>query len=139
MAYINKSKALDQLEMSITELMDIKTALDESVIVAVTDRRGIITSVNERFCEISKYTREELIGQDHRILNSGHHPKSFFREMWRTIGNGKTWHGNICNMAKDGSIYWVQTTTVPFLDENGNPINTYRYVPILLLRKTLSK
>ena len=122
-----KSKALDQLDMSITELMDIKTALDESAIVAVTDRQGIITSVNDRFCEISQYTREELIGQDHRILNSGHHPNTFFREMWKTIGNGKTWHGNICNRAKDGSIYWVQTTIVPFLDEKGKP---YQYISI---------
>lgn len=122
-----KSKALNHLEMSTTELLDIKTALDEFAIVAVTDRRGIITSVNSQFCGISKYTREELIGQNHRILNSGHHPKSFFREMWKTIGNGKTWCGEICNRAKDGSIYWVQTTIVPFLDENGKP---YQYISI---------
>ena len=127
MAYINKSQALDQFEMSTTELMDIKTALDESAIVAATDRRGIITSVNDRFCALSKYAREELIGQDHRILNSGHHPSSFFREMWKTIGNGKTWHGEICNRAKDGSIYWVQTTIVPFLDKKGKP---YQYISI---------
>ena len=127
MPKISKMKALDKLEMSIRELKDIKTALDESAIVAVTDRRGIITSVNDRFCEISKYTKEELIGQDHRILNSGHHPKSFFKEMWKTIGSGETWNGNICNRTKDGSIYWVQTTIVPFLDEKGKP---YQYISI---------
>ena len=127
MPYKSRSKALDKLEMSIAELTDIKTALDESAIVAVTDKKGIIISVNARFCEISKYDKSELIGQDHRILNSGHHPKSFFKEMWKTIGNGNTWQGEICNRAKDGSIYWVQTTIVPFLDEKGKP---YQYISI---------
>jgi len=78
---MNKSTALNQLKMSTNELLDIKTALDEFAIVAVTDKRGIITSVNNRFCRISKYTREELIGQDYGILNSGHHPKSFLRNV----------------------------------------------------------
>lgn len=127
MQILNESKALKALELSIVELEDMKSALDEAVIVAITDRRGIITSVNDQFCAISKYKREELLGQDHRILNSGYHPEIFFKNMWKAIGKGKTWHGEICNRAKDGSLYWVQTTIVPFMDDRGKP---YQYISI---------
>ncbi|TXC89330.1 EAL domain-containing protein [Metabacillus litoralis] len=117
----------DQLKLALKNLKDIEFALNEASIVAITDHHGNINYVNKKFCVLSQYSHAELIGQNHRIINSGYHSRDFFNSMWKTISNGRTWHGEIKNKAKDGSYYWVDTTIVPFLDDDGKP---YQYISI---------
>lgn len=117
----NLTDKSEQLRLSLGDLEFQKQALDEHAIVSIADRQGRIVYVNDRFCEVSQYTRDELIGNDHRIVHSGQHPREFFQELWRTIASGKIWHGQVCNRRKDGALYWADTTILPVLDDSGRP------------------
>ncbi len=109
------------LSASLTKFNDLQLALDQHSLVSFTDPSGKITHANDKFCDVAKYPREQLLDQDHRIINSGYHSKEFIADLWQTIEQGKTWEGEIRNRAKDGSLYWVSSTLVPGLDAEGKP------------------
>ncbi len=115
------------LSASQSKIKDLTLALDQHSSVAITDQDGNIIYANDKFCAVSQYSREELIGQNHRMFKSASHDAGFYTHMWQTITRGVVWQGEICNCAKDGSQYWMDTTIVPFLDSDGRP---YQYVAI---------
>ncbi len=121
------SDHLEDIKRTAYALEQQQAALDEHAIVSITDTRGVITYANRKFCEISGYSERELVGQNHRLISSGRHPREFFVEMWRTIAAGDVWHGQVCNRRKDGSLYWVDSTIVPFYGPDDQP---YQYVSI---------
>ena len=121
------TEIIDEVERALNEFSTLKYAIDRSIIVAMTNVSGQILYVNDKFCELSKYSRKELIGKTHRIINSGYHDKSFIKNMWDTIKSGKIWEGSVRNKAKDGTYYWVKTTIVPFCHENKEP---YMYIAL---------
>ncbi|PSB50867.1 histidine kinase [filamentous cyanobacterium Phorm 6] len=123
----DRKQAELERQQLIQELSAFKQALDQSAIVVITDAKGVISYVNDRFCALSGYSRDELMGKTHRLVNSGYHPPAFFQDLWQTITSGHVWHGEICNQAKNGSLYWVASTIVPFLDEGGRP---FQYLAI---------
>lgn len=121
------ANASERLHESNLDLQFQQLALDEHNIVSISDINGNITAVNDKFCEISQYTREELLGQNHRLIKSAQHPDSFYGDLWATISSGKIWHGEICNRRKDGTFYWVSSTILPFVGDDGLPS---RYVSV---------
>lgn len=137
---ITEHKKLEhKLRSNLTELTRIKFALDQSLIVAVASKSGIIESVNDKFVEISKFTRKELLGKTHSVVNSKYHPKEFFKNLWDTILSGSVWHGEIRNKTKTGNFFWVDTTITPFLDENGQPKQFIAILNDITQRKKLEQ
>ena len=127
------SRLLDSTATSsMKALTDLRHAVDEHALVTISDGQGRITFANPLFCQVTGYTPTELLGRDHRVLSSGHHSKAFIRTLWETVLAGRTWHGEMCNRSKDGTLFWVETTIVPVLDVNGRPEQ------FIALRKNIS-
>ncbi len=124
---IELATSREEAEQALREIAALRRALDEHLILSIADRSGKIIDANKGFCMIAGYTRDEILGEDHKMLNSGHHPKSFWIDVWKTIASGQAWRGEVCNRAKDGSLYWVDSTIVPYLNARGE---IERYVSI---------
>ncbi len=136
---LERQHAEEKLSIALNSIESHKFALDQHSVVAVTDPNGIITYANDKFCQISGYSREELLGQDHRIINSKYHSKSFMNNMWKTISSGEVWHGEFRNRKKDGEIYWVDSTLVAFKDEAGEIIQYVAIRTDITQQKTTEK
>ncbi|ACK66576.1 putative PAS/PAC sensor protein [Rippkaea orientalis PCC 8801] len=134
-----RKKAEEKLTQTVKELSDIKYALDQLAIVTITDAQGNINYVNDKFCEVSQYSPEELIGNNHRILKSGYHDRAFYKELWSTISSGQIWQGEIKNKTKDGAFYWVNSTIIPFLDKTGRPFQYLSIRTEITARKELEQ
>lgn len=132
------NQVMAQVGGLVLSLSEQRRAIDDAVIVIESDLQGVIISVNDKFCEASGYSREEVIGRDHRFLNSGHHPRSFFEDMWTTIGRGETWRGEICNRSKSGGVLWLLTTITPVLGADGKPFK-YISVRVNITRRKLAE
>jgi len=117
----------ERLRASLQDIRNLQAAIDEHSIVTISDIHGRITYTNDKFCALSKFSREDLLGRDHRIVSSGFHPREFIRELWKTIGEGGVWHGEVKDRAKDGTFFWLETTIVPCVDTQGTP---FQYVAI---------
>ncbi|MEM9372325.1 MAG: PAS domain-containing protein, partial [Planctomycetota bacterium] len=124
---VELANSREEAERALREIAALRRALDEHLILSIADKSGKIIDANKGFCNIAGYTRDEILGEDHRILNSGYHPKSFWIDVWKTIASGQAWRGEVCNKAKDGSRYWVDSTIVPYLNARGE---IERYVSI---------
>ncbi len=124
----------EYLRKNIKDLFAVQQAIDVNIIMSVTNKKGIIMAVNKKFCEVSQYEESELVGKSHNVINSGWHNKSFFTEMWKVMHEGKTWHGEIKNKAKDGSYYWVDTVIVPVFDKAGQ-IQQYLSLRVVITDK----
>jgi sigma-B regulation protein RsbU (phosphoserine phosphatase) len=116
-----RRKAEDALRKSLHRLEELRYAVDQAAIVTVANQKGLIVYVNDRFCETSGFSREELMGRDCRIVDSGHHPREFFEEVGRTVASGSVWKGLVCGRAKSGTHFWLATTIVPLREESGRP------------------
>lgn len=136
-------KTEKSLQKTFNELERFKIALDHHAIVSITDRSGVIIYANDKFCEVSQYSREELIGKTHRLVNSEIHSKDYFKDFWETISRGEIWKGELVNRKKDGSLYWLEATVVPFINEKGEP---YQFIAVryditnrIMMEKSLQK
>lgn len=129
----------DSLFQSMQLLKAYEKAINTNIISTITDKEGNIVYANDKFCEVSKYALHSILGQNHRIVNSGHHPKEFFRNLWATITKGDVWHGEILNKASDGTLYWVDTVIVPIKNDGDRTTHYLSLRTLITDRKNLEE